>query len=152
MAPARRSGADLHQHHFIEMYLGLAQFRLGDLGAAAHHWREAARIAIPLGHVRGAAGSIEGCAYLEVAHGRMREAAILLGAAEAIRVRTVPLYRWWCGHHDGAMAAVIAALGAEAVSRCIDEGARMREEDAINDAVAALTRHAVAAPGPRATR
>ncbi len=152
MEPARRTGTDLHQHHFIEMYLGLAHFRLGDLRAAASHWRDAARIAILLGHVRGAAGSIEGCAYLEVAHGRPREAAVLLGAAEAIRVRTVPLYRWWCGHHDEAMAAVVATLGAEEASQRIDAGARMREEDAINGAVATLVHYAAVAPDPRATR
>jgi non-specific serine/threonine protein kinase len=152
MEPARRTGADLHQHHFIEMYLGLAQFRLGDLRAAAHHWREAASIAIPLGHVRGAAGAMEGCAYLEVAHGRMEEAAILLGAAEAIRTRTIPLYRWWLRHHDDAMAAVVATLGAEEAQRRLEEGARMREEDAINSAVATLVRHALGAPASGATR
>ena len=148
MWPVRRLGGDLHQHHFIEMYIGFARFRLGDLGAAARHFCESVRIAIPLGHVRGAAGGIEGCAYIDVKHGRHREAAILLGAAQGIRMRTIPLFRWWLGHHDEAMAAVRAALGEQQLARCLEEGARMHEEDAINATVASLARYARQAMPP----
>jgi predicted ATPase/DNA-binding winged helix-turn-helix (wHTH) protein len=141
LLPVRRVGADLHQHHFIEIYLGLAQFRLGESVAAAASWLQGMRMAIPLGHVRGAAGGIEGAAYIEANAGRAREAALLLGAAQAIRARTIPLYRWWHDHHAAALAAVTAVLGDAVTADYLSEGARLREEDAIEAAALALERH-----------
>ena len=60
----RGLSTDSHQHHFIGMYIGLALFRRGDLAGAALEWHEAMRNAIAVGHLRGVAGSVEGCGYL----------------------------------------------------------------------------------------
>ena len=131
----RNLGGDLHQHHFIDMYIGLALFRIDDVAAAASQWHAALRNALAVGHIRGAAGSIEGCGYIAGQLGRPDRACICLGAAAQIRNRTaIPLYNFWIQHHDHAHASARAALGADGYSAAIRKGAALREEDAINDA------------------
>ena len=84
----RNVGGDLHQHHFIDMYIGLSLFRNGDLAAAASQWREAMRNALAVGHVRGAAGCIEGCGYIAERLGQPERACLCLGPQN--RFVTVP--------------------------------------------------------------
>jgi hypothetical protein len=135
----RNVGGDYHQHHFIDMYIGLGLFRRGDLAPAAAVWLEAMRNAIDVGHVRGAAGAIEGCAYIAERMGKADHAGRLLSAAAEIRKRTeMPLFSFWYQHNEAANAALRTALGAQRHEEAIGMGARMRQEDAVNEAAALL--------------
>jgi non-specific serine/threonine protein kinase len=132
---ARKLGADVHQHHFVEVYIGLAMFRRGDYAAAAVLWREAMRNALVVGHIRGAAGSIEGCGYIAERLNQPDLACRCLGAAEQIRKRTgIPLYSFWMPHYDSAHAALRTALGPAAYTAAIAAGVAMHEEDAAIEA------------------
>jgi non-specific serine/threonine protein kinase len=130
----RRLGDDVHQHHFIDVYIGLALFRRGDYAAAAAMWREAMRNALVVRHFRGAAGSIEGCGYIAQRFNHPDLACRCLGAAEQIRKRTgIPLYSFWIPHYDSAHASLRAALGPAAYTAAIAAGAAVHEEDAASE-------------------
>ncbi len=136
----RNLGGDFHQHHFIEMYISLCLFRRGDLRQAAAQWLEAMRIGIEVGHVRGVAGSVEGCGYIAAQLGKPEQACRLLGAAAEIRRRAgSPLFRFWYRHNDEANAALLAALGRKRYEAAITAGTRMRYEDAVNETAALLS-------------
>lgn len=144
----RNLGGDYHQHHFIDMYIGLCLFRRGDLGLAAGQWLEAMRNGIAVGTVRGVAGSIEGCAYIAERMGKADHACRFLSAAEEIRKRTeMPLFSFWYRHNEEANAALRSSLGRQHYEAAIGEGARMRQEDIVNEA-AALLREFSAATTP----
>jgi predicted ATPase/DNA-binding winged helix-turn-helix (wHTH) protein len=129
----RDLGCDFHQQHFIDMYIGLAQFALGDSAAAARSWHEAMRRSAVVANIRGLAGSIEGCGYLAARHERPDDAARLLAAAARIRERTaIPLFAFWLPHHARAEAALRAALGAD-YGRATAAGQALRAEDAIDE-------------------
>lgn len=139
LRPVRDLGGDYHQHHFIDMYIGLALFRRGDYGEAAAQWYEAMRNAIAVGNIRGIAGSIEGCGYIGARTGKLEEACRSLGAAEQIRKRTeMPLFSFWIRHNKSANAVLRSALGVSRYEAALSGGARMREEDAANEAAALL--------------
>ena len=136
----RNLGGDFHQHHFIEMYISLCLFRRGDLEQAAARWLEAMRIGIEVGHVRGVAGSIEGCGYIAAQLGKPEQACRLLGAAAEIRRRAgSPLFKFWYRHNEEANAALLVALGRERHGAAITAGTRMRYEDAVNETAALLS-------------
>jgi tetratricopeptide (TPR) repeat protein len=133
------SSQELHQRHFIDMYIGLALFSLGAHAAAASEWADALRHAAEVVNIRGIAGSIEGCGYISTKLGRCSEAARFLGAAARIREHTeVPLFNFWLPHHDGALAALRERMGAEAFTLAWTAGRQMREEDAANEAALRL--------------
>jgi predicted ATPase/DNA-binding winged helix-turn-helix (wHTH) protein len=135
----RNLGGDYHQHHFIDMYIGLCLFTRGDLALAAAQWLEAMRNAIAVGHPRGIAGSIEGCAYIALRMGKPERACCLLSAAAETRKRMEsPLFSFWYGHNKDANAALRASLGEEHYEAAIGQGARMRREDVVNEAAALL--------------
>ena len=135
----RNLGGDYHQHHFVDMYMGLCLFRRGDLGLAAAQWLEAMRNGIAVGHARGVAGSIEGCAYIAVRMGKFEHACRFLSAAAEIRKRTeMPLFSFWYRHNDEAHAALRSSLGRQHYEAAISSGAQMREEDIVNEAAALL--------------
>ncbi len=135
----RNLGGDYHQHHFIDMYIGLGLFRLGDYGAAAVQWHEAMRNAIAVSHVRGIAGSVEGCGYIAERMGKAEQACRFLSAADQIRKRAAsPLFSFWIRHNEFANAALLSTLGAREFEAATEAGARMRQEDVTNEAAAAL--------------
>ena len=134
-----RLGGDYHQHHFIDTYIALALFRQGDHEAAASQWYDAMRNALVVGHMRGVAGAIEGCAYIAERSGRLDEACRFLAAAEQIRKRAVsPLFSFWVRHNESANAGLRSALGMQRYDAARNAGAQMREEDAVNEAAALL--------------
>jgi hypothetical protein len=135
----RGLSADAHQHHFIGMYIGLALFRRGDLAGAAAEWHEAMRNALSVGHLRGIAGSVEGCGYLAERLGAAEEACRFLSAAEQIRQRArSPLFSFWYRHNESANARLRSALGLNRYEALVSAGARMRVEDVINEAAERL--------------
>lgn len=135
MRQVRGLSSDSHQHHFIGMYIGLALFRQGDLAAAALEWHEAMRNALAVAHLRGVAGSIEGCGYLAERLGKAEEACRFLSAAEQIRRRAQsPLFSFWFRHNESANARLRSLLGLRRYEALVSTGARMRVEDVINEA------------------
>ena len=123
----------------IDVYIGLALFRIGDFRQAAARWYEGMRNGISVGNVRGIAGSIEGCAYIAVGLGKSDAACRFLAAAEQIRNRTqIPLFSFWRQHNAEAAAALRASMGERLYEDTMKAGARMRQEDAINEAAALL--------------
>jgi non-specific serine/threonine protein kinase len=135
----RNVGGDYHQHHFVDMYIGLCLFRRGDLGLAAAQWLEAMHNGIAVGHARGVAGSVEGCAYIAARLGKLDDACRFLGAAAEIRKRTeMPLFSFWYGHNEEANAALRTLLGQQRYDAQIGAGARMRQEDVVNQAAELL--------------
>jgi predicted ATPase/DNA-binding winged helix-turn-helix (wHTH) protein len=135
----RGLSADSHQHHFIGMYIGLALFRRGDLAGAALEWHEAMRNAIAVGHLRGVAGSVEGCGYLSERLGKAEEACRFLSAAEQVRQRAgSPLFSFWFRHNESASARLRSILGLNRYEALVSAGARMRTEDVVNEAAERL--------------
>ena len=130
----RDLGPDPHQHHFIDMYIGLAFFSRGEFAAASMAWYDALRSAMDVGHLRGIAGSVEGCAYIAAQLGNPQEACRFLGAAEELRQRAAsPLFNFWFAHNQTARETLRSTLGA-----------RMRAEDVVNDAATRLRHFAQA--------
>lgn len=136
---ARHLGRDVHQRHFVEIYLALARFGIGSHAQAAANFLEAQRMSAAVGNVRGVAGSIEGCAYLAEKMGEHADAVRFLGAAELVRERTsLPLFQFWVPYHDAATTALRAKLGPEEYEACQRAGRQMRVEDAANEVAARL--------------
>jgi predicted ATPase/DNA-binding winged helix-turn-helix (wHTH) protein len=135
----RGLSADSHQHHFIGMYIGLALFRQGEFAGAALEWHEAMRNAIAVGHLRGMAGSVEGCGYLAERLGEAEVACRFLNAAEQIRQRAgSPLFSFWFLHHESAGARLRATLGLNRYAALVSAAASTRTEDVINEAAERL--------------
>jgi predicted ATPase/DNA-binding winged helix-turn-helix (wHTH) protein len=131
----RHRGGDFHQHHFIDTYIALALFRRGDYGPAAAYWLEGMRNGISVGHVRGVAGAIEGCAYIAERMGNADAACRFLSAAAQIRLRAgSPLFSFWARHNEFANSALRTALGIQQYEAATRLGAQMRQEDVINEA------------------
>jgi predicted ATPase/DNA-binding winged helix-turn-helix (wHTH) protein len=145
----RNLGGDVHQHHFIDIYIGVALFRRGDYAGAAYEFHASMQKGLLVGHIRGVAGAIEGCGYLCERTGRLDEACRYLGAAEQIRRRTgIPLYNFWVVHNEAAHAALQSAQDLGRYDAAIAAGARMREEDVINEAAMRLREFAAGAGAP----
>jgi tetratricopeptide (TPR) repeat protein len=148
LQPIRALSADSHQHHFIGMYIGLALFRQGDLADAAAEWHEAMRNAIAVAHLRGIAGSVEGCGYIAERLGKAEDACRFLSAAEQFRQRAgSPLFSFWFRHNESARARLQATLGLNRYAALVSAGARMRTEDVINDAAEHLRQFAATGSG-----
>jgi non-specific serine/threonine protein kinase len=143
----RNVGGDFHQHHFIDMYIGLCRFRRGDLELAAAQWLEAMRNGIAVGNARGVAGSIEGCAYIAERRGEPDQACRFLSAAAEVRKREQsPLFSFWYRHNEEANSALRSILGRQRFEETLGEGTRMRQEDVINEAAGLLRRFSAVAP------
>jgi non-specific serine/threonine protein kinase len=137
-------GHDIHQQHFLYMYAGLASFGLGDLARAASIWADALVRSIQVRNIRGAAGSVEGNAYIDVRRGEFETAAWRLGAAESVRERScLPLFKFWRPHHAQACAAARTALGDKEYDRAFSQGRRSRIETALNQTLSSLQQYAV---------
>lgn len=136
-------GTDFHQHHFIETYIALSLFRLGDLAGAALQWHEAMRNAIAVAHLRGVAGAVEGCGYIAERLGKAEEACRFLSAAEQFRQRAgSPLFSFWFRHNESARASLRSTLGSNRYDALVSAGARLRTEDVINEAAEHLRQFA----------
>ena len=147
LRPVRELGDDLHQHHFIEVYIGLALFRCGDLAAAAGMFRDAIVKGLAVRHSRGLAASLEGCGYIATRLGHGRQACLCLGAAEQIRERTGnPLFSFWTRHSEQAHAALRTELAPADYAAAIAAGTAMREEDAVNACAGWLRSFALSEP------
>jgi predicted ATPase/DNA-binding winged helix-turn-helix (wHTH) protein len=139
LRPVRDLGFETHQHHFIAMYIALSLFRRGDYASAALEWHDSLRNANSVAHLRGAAGSMEGCGYIAERYGHAVEACRYLGAAERIRQRAgSPLFSFWYRHNEAAHAGLRAKLGLARYQASVLAGSRMHSEDALNEAAKRL--------------
>ena len=144
----RGLGLDVHQDHFIEIYIALAQFETCDFTGAALQWLRAMDLSLTVGNIRGVAGSIEGCGYLACQKGDWAHAARLLAAAEGIRERTgTPLFRFWLAHRQCALNALRANLSPAEYEEALRAGGASRQEDSANDAHATLQKLAACDAG-----
>jgi predicted ATPase/DNA-binding winged helix-turn-helix (wHTH) protein len=145
--PIRTLGSDFHQHHFVDMYIGLSLFRMADYPAAAVQWNEALRTALEVGHLRGIAGSMEGCAYIAAIRGQHDIACRLLSGAEKMRQRAAsPLFSFWLGHNERANSTLLHAMGQQRYEAALQAGTRMRDEDLTNEAMALLSEFGAETP------
>jgi non-specific serine/threonine protein kinase len=139
LAEVRDRGNDLHQRHFIRMYTGLVSLGLGAETQAAAEWHAALVLALAVGNERGAAGSVEGCAYLAARRGWHAEAARLLGLAAEVRERTgIPLFSSWNPHHEDALRTLRSSLGSAQTDALMAQGRKLRDEDVFNQTLKLL--------------
>jgi non-specific serine/threonine protein kinase len=130
----RNLGSDLHHRHFVDMYIGLSLFALGEYPAAAAQWLQALRTAAALFNARGMGGACEGCGYICARVGLLQDAVRFLASAHKVRERTaVPLFNFWVAHHDATVAALRAKLDSAEFEALWSAGQRMREEDIVNE-------------------
>jgi predicted ATPase len=129
----RNLAPDLHERHFIDMYLGLALFALDEYAAAAAQWQEALRGAAVLFNTRGMAGTCEGCGYISARIGKLQDAVRFLACAQKVRERTAPLLNYWVAFHDATEAALRAKLDPVEFQDLWDKGQQAREEDIFNE-------------------
>jgi predicted ATPase len=130
----RNLGSDLHHRHFVDMYIGLSLFALGEYPAAAAQWLEALRTAAALFNSRGLGGACEGCGYICARVGSLQDAVRFLASAHKVRERTaVPLFNFWVAHHDATEAALRAKLDPAEFEALWSAGQSVREEDIVNE-------------------
>ena len=143
LRPVRQLGPDVHQHHFIATYIGLALCGMGEDRAAAAQFVESLNGAASVLNIRGVAGAIEGCGYLAARRGDSSDAARFLAVARRIRDRTgVPLFNFWVTFHSETHALLRERLGDDEYEAHSHAGQRMRDEDAANEVRARLQLYA----------
>ncbi|HVP34782.1 MAG TPA: winged helix-turn-helix domain-containing protein [Steroidobacteraceae bacterium] len=143
----RQLGPDVHQHHFIDTYIGLALYGMGVDAAAAAQWVESLNAAANVFNMRGVAGAIEGCGYLAARRGDWSDATRFLAVARRIRERTgIPLFNFWVPYHTETHALLRERLGREEYEAQSQAGHRMRDEDAANEVRARLQLYARGGP------
>jgi predicted ATPase/DNA-binding winged helix-turn-helix (wHTH) protein len=148
----RELGPDLHQHHFVVLYLGLVQFCQANWREAAREWLTGMRMGLPLGNMRGAAGSIEGCGYLCCREHDWLTAARMLAAAAQIREHTgIPLFRFWLPQHYAALEEIRAHIAAPQFDAAWSSGRDARQEVMTNEAMSRLQQIASTGVVARAT-
>jgi hypothetical protein len=139
----RRLGPDLHQHHFIDVYIALALYGLGEDAQAAAQFVEGLNAAAAVFNIRGVAGAIEGCGYLCARRGEWSDAARFLAVASRIRERTgIPLFNFWVPYHVETDALLRSRLGPRGYEAESLAGHGMRDEDAANEVRARLQLYA----------
>lgn len=133
------------QWAYVLINRALQRFLLGDLRGAAQDWLSDLDVFFTrFQHWRGAAGCVEGAAYLAVARGEHERATRFLAAAAGIRELTsAPLMPQWRAAQQVAERQARAALGA-AFGRVQQLGATARFEDVVAEARAVLVEIAAA--------
>jgi len=136
--------ADIHQDHFIAVYVGLSYFMLGDLAAAARAWLRSLALVPLIRNRRGLAGIVEGCAYLCARLGIAEPATRFLAVAATVRMHTgIPLFTFWLSLNQQAQQQARAMLGGEAYQAADQAGRGQRLELVAEEARAILLQVAV---------
>lgn len=125
---------DLFQKAYALINRALQCVYLGHWRRAAHDWLHDLDIFIPRQQWRGAAGCVEGAAYIAAAHGQFESAARFLAVAARIRELTgAPLMPQWRKAQRSAERKTQHALGPE-FERARQAGASARFEDVVVEA------------------
>jgi non-specific serine/threonine protein kinase len=138
-------GTDHFQFFYTVINRGLQRFYVGDARGAAGDWLFALDYCARLQITRGAAGCVEGAAYLAADGGDAALAARFLAAAARVRGVTVPLFAQWREAQDAATQRTREALG-ERLDSARQQGAAARFEDIVAQARAFLEDVASAQP------
>ncbi|WIG56859.1 MAG: hypothetical protein OJF61_002647 [Rhodanobacteraceae bacterium] len=137
---------DSFQWAYALINRALQRFYLEDWQGAARDWLADLDVFIPFLNWRGAAGCVEGAAYLAAQAGKFEHAARFLAAAARTREWTGgPLMPQWQQAQQITMHKAREGLG-EALARVQRAGASMRFEDAVAEARALLAEIAAAQP------
>lgn len=137
------SHGDYFQRAYSRINLALERFYVGDLSGAAHDWVLVLDEFVRAKHARGAAGVVEGTAYLAYERGEFEKAARFLAAAARVRrITGAPLFQQWRNAQQAAENKARAALGRE-FRRAQEAGAVTRFEDIVGEARAILAEIAV---------
>lgn len=132
-------GSDVFQRAYTLINLALQRFYLGDTLSAARDWLLDLDLFIGLHAWRGAAGCVEGAAYIAVEYGEPERAARFLAAAARVRELTgAPLLPQWQKAQSEAEQKVREALG-EIFARTAQQGAVERFEKIVDEARAMLS-------------
>lgn len=135
--------SDSFQRAYTLINRALQHFYLGNWEGAAQDWLSDLDIFIPIHNWRGAAGCVEGAAYLAAERGEYECAARFLAAAARVRDWTgAPLMPQWRKAQQAVERDSKRALGTEydGVRRA---GAAARFEDVVMQARALLTEMAI---------
>ena len=129
---------DSFQWAYALINRGLQRFYLGNWRGAARDWLSDLDVFIPFLNWRGAAGCVEGAAYLAAETGKFEPATRFLAAAARVREWTgAPLMPQWQKAQRFAVRKTEEAMGREFV-RVHETGVSMRFEDAVAEARALL--------------
>jgi non-specific serine/threonine protein kinase len=125
------------QFFYTVINRGLQRFYIGNERGAADDWLFALDYCARLQIMRGAAGCVEGAAYLAADNGEAPLAARFMAAAARVRGLTVPLFAQWREAQVAAERKTRDALG-EALNAIQQQGATARFEDIVAQARAFL--------------
>lgn len=140
---------DYFQRGYALINRALQRFHLGDAAGAAQDWLYDLGVFISLQNWRGAAGCVEGTAYLAAGSGGFDTAARFLAAAARVRDWTgAPLMPQWRKAQQVAVREARQALGAAEFERTQQAGAAARFEEVVAEARVLLSQIA-AAQAPR---
>jgi predicted ATPase/DNA-binding winged helix-turn-helix (wHTH) protein len=140
------SSGDYFQRAYTQINLALQRFYIGDLRGAARDWLPCLDAFIRAQHMRGAAGVVEGTAYLAAERGDFPEAARFLAAAARMRrITGGPLVPQWREAQMIAEKKTNDAMGTE-FERAQQSAVAARFEDVVGEARALLARIADAQP------
>lgn len=129
---------DYFQRAYTQINLALQRFYVGDLPGAAREWLPNLDEFIRAHSPRGAAGVVEGSAYLAAERGEFEAAArFLTAAARMRRITGGPLVPQWCKAQEAAEKKILEALGSD-VMRSRSAGGSARFEDVVAEARALL--------------
>ncbi|MEO7051474.1 MAG: winged helix-turn-helix domain-containing protein [Rhodanobacter sp.] len=132
-------GIDVYQQAYTLINLALQRFYLGDTLSAARDWLLDLDLFIGLRAWRGAAGCVEGAAYLAVEYGQPEQAVRFLAAAARVRKLTgAPLLPQWQKAQCAAEQKAREALG-ETFARTGQRGTLERFEKIVDEARAMLS-------------
>ncbi|MEV5568915.1 BTAD domain-containing putative transcriptional regulator [Spirillospora sp. NPDC052269] len=119
--------------HLMAAELGFIAELRGDADAALAHQREGLAIAVDLAEPRSLALSLEGMAGAFALAGDARRAALLLGAAGAVRRGVgAPLPPAERGDVDRITSSAASALGEDGFAEAFAEGARLTADEAVS--------------------
>jgi tetratricopeptide (TPR) repeat protein len=117
-------------------YLGLLAFERGDHGTAASMHRESLALNAELGNRQGIAEGLEWLANLAIAESRLQDAAVLLGAADALREAIgAPVPEASRGLVAGAVSSARGRLGEVAFDAAWSRGRTMPLQQAVRAAL-----------------
>jgi predicted ATPase/DNA-binding winged helix-turn-helix (wHTH) protein len=134
LRPIRRLSFDLHQHYFIDIYLGLSHYALKHWPQAAGSLLDALEVSLRTRSLRATAAGVEIAAYVAMQLTRPEVSARLLGKAADIRERTrAPLFRFWVASHEEVTSRVRSQLGNERFEALHAAGASARDELVIDE-------------------
>jgi hypothetical protein len=121
---------------YAAVNLGLQLYLAGRAREAEAAFIESLRASQQIRNRRAIAGCFEGLGYVAAASGDARWAARLMGAADALRAVTAPLFPQWNEAHERNVRALDATLGRDLARREWAAGGQIDVDDLVADILA----------------